>query len=57
MIRIVDSKGNSIEVRDLTDGNKLIELRGKYGAAEIRLDAESAQAIGAALQPRTEEGE
>jgi hypothetical protein len=49
VIRITDSKGNSIEVSDLTGGAKLIEMQSAHGIGELRLDAESAREIGLAL--------
>ncbi len=57
MTKITDPKGNSIEVRDLSDGNKLIEMSSAHGMAELRLDAESAKHIGLALLPAPEEGD
>jgi hypothetical protein len=51
MTRITDDKGNTIEVRDLGDGAKLIEMSSKHGIGELRLDAESAKQIGLALLP------
>lgn len=55
MTRITDPKGNTIEVRDLADGSKLIEMTSPHGIGELRLDAESAKQIGLALLPNPEE--
>lgn len=57
MTRITDPNGNTIEVRDLADGAKMIEMKSAHGMAELRLDAESANHIGLALLPHPEEGD
>lgn len=50
MTKITDPKGNSIEIRELADGGKLVEMSSKHGVAELRLDVESARQLGKALQ-------
>ena len=57
MTKITDPKGNTIEVRDLTGGGKLIEMSSAHGMAELRLDSESARHIGQALLPAPEESD